>query len=175
MDLASLRTSSTRIRTENQQVIEDAEDKMASSAIELIERMVALATGDVSSIIEEWVPAGQAYVEVAGIRRLMFPELPPTEMVCVKRVVTKPGPNQKALEHLLNRILGKVGQAAPATGVPIDATARERPTLDDEATTDRIIELLAKRSTAGALGAAGAKQPAAVEAVGAEQAAARSA
>lgn len=75
-----------------------------------------LADGGFEEIEEEWIPAGLIQInkmvetkEAGAIRvtELAFPELPPEQLVCVKRRRSVAAPDFRANAYLVDRVAGK--------------------------------------------------------------------
>jgi len=83
------------------------EDRAADSLPERYEALTLLAEGGFEQIEEIWEPAGLIYVGSGESRSLAFPNLPPEQLVCVRRVRSIAAPDRAANIYLVDRILGK--------------------------------------------------------------------
>lgn len=98
------------------------EKRIAASMAALLVSLEQLADGGAEREMRVEQPAGTLFRDVwiqdedeAGepvgkARRdkvLIFPELPPLEMVCIKRVITVEPGDRQAIIYLLDRIMGK--------------------------------------------------------------------
>ena len=118
-------------------------DRIANRAPQLLDNLELLADGGYEQITEVWEPAGlitiQKTVEtkdgtVRGTE-LAYPELPPEQLVCVRRTRSVAAPDRKANEYLINRIAGTPTQrldvdtdpdgALEVTAQAMDQAARE--------------------------------------------------
>lgn len=90
------------------------EDGIADGLPENLDNMQLLANGGYEQITESWEPAGLIQVTkqvvtndgTVNVRELAFPELDPTQLVCVRRTRSIAAPDRRANEYLINRIAG---------------------------------------------------------------------
>lgn len=94
-----------------------------------------LADGGYEQITEVFEPAGLVQVtrevitddgRTVNVKELAFPELPPEQLVCVRRTRQIAAPDRRANEYLVNRILGTPTQHLEVDGDPdgaLDVTA----------------------------------------------------
>lgn len=107
-----------------------------------------LADGGFEQVSETWEPAGLIYVSkqvetkegTIKVSELAFPELDPTELVCVRRVRSIAAPDLKANVYLVDRLAGKPVQATEISGPDGGPLLME--TLSDEQRAHRVAELL---------------------------------
>ncbi len=89
-------------------------DRIAEGLLDRVAALELLAEGGYEQITEVWEPAGlitiQKVVETKDgtIRgtELAYPELPPEQLVCIRRTRSIAAPDRKANEYLINRIAG---------------------------------------------------------------------
>lgn len=102
-----------------------AEKQIADRLPELIDNLFVLASGGYERVEEEWQPAGLIYIGSGEFAHRAFPDLPPDELVLVKRKSSIADKDRAANEYLVNRILGKPTERAEVTGAnggPIELT-----------------------------------------------------
>lgn len=110
-----------------------AEQRIADHLPELIENLLGLADGATQRVEEKWEPAGTRTIdEVATdrdgkplldprgrtqiLKRPAFPDKKPDEMILVERKVIVMGPDFRANEYLVNRVLGKPTERHEVSG-----------------------------------------------------------
>jgi hypothetical protein len=104
-----------------------ANSQAAAQLVHYVKNLQALADGGFEAVDEEWVPAGLILIDDQGadddgilaaagvntrhMRRpkkvLAFPDLPPDQLVLVKRKRTTMAPDRSANIYLLDRIIGR--------------------------------------------------------------------
>jgi hypothetical protein len=101
-----------------------AERRIADRLPRLLDNLEYLADGGYEEVAQTFEPAGLVFVEAPvrdrkGVilldamgrplmaRQRAFPDLPPEQLVCVRRVVTVAAPDRAANIYLVDRILGK--------------------------------------------------------------------
>jgi hypothetical protein len=102
--------------------IAQAERRVADRLPQLIDNLMLLADGGWEQVTETLEPAGliQITKEVitsdgtVSVRELAFPELPPEQLVVVRRTRATAAPNLRANEYLVDRILGRPVAAVEA-------------------------------------------------------------
>src|SRR5262245_37492327 len=87
--------------------IAQAEDRIADRLSERVEKLEYLANGGYEQIEEEYLPAGLIFVGSGEWATLAFPDLPPEQLVCVKRKRSVAAPDRAANIYLIDRIAGK--------------------------------------------------------------------
>lgn len=95
-----------------------AEDRIADTLAERLDALELLAAGGFEQISETWEPAGLIFVGSGEFQSLAFPQLPPDQLVCVKRVRSIAAPDRTANIYLIDRILGKPTQAIDVDADP---------------------------------------------------------
>lgn len=99
-----------------------AERRVADRLPRLLANLEQLADGGYEQVTETYEPAGliQITKEVitkdgtVSVKELAFPELPPDELVCVRRTRTVAAPDRAANVYLVDRILGRPVAAVEA-------------------------------------------------------------
>jgi len=90
-------------------------DQIAASLLDRYEALDLLARGGFEEISETWEPAGLIFRDevlpdddgkLIRTRVLAFPDLGPTDLVCIRRVRSVAAPDRRANEYLINRIAG---------------------------------------------------------------------
>lgn len=81
-------------------------DLVAAKLAERYAALELLADGGYEQVDEEWKPAGLIFVGSGEWATLAFPQLPPEQLVCIRRTRSIAAPDRKANEYLVNRILG---------------------------------------------------------------------
>lgn len=90
-------------------------DQVAANIDDRYAALQQLADGGFEQIEEEWMPAGLVQITkqvvtgegTVNVRELAFPELPPEQLVCVKRKRSIAAPDFKANAYLVDRLAGK--------------------------------------------------------------------
>jgi hypothetical protein len=98
------------------------EDQIVDGLPANVANMQLLANGGFEQITESWEPAGLIEITkqvvtndgTVSVRELAFPELDPTQLVCVRRTRSIAAPDRKANEYLINRIAGTPTQRIEA-------------------------------------------------------------
>lgn len=102
-----------------------AEQAIVDQLPQIVGNLLMLANGGWEEISEHYEPAGLVLVDDYAqnaegqsykVKRLAFPDLPPDQMVLVKRVRSVAAPDRIANIYLVDRILGKPVQAIEASG-----------------------------------------------------------
>lgn len=81
-----------------------AEQQIVDRLPALITNLQTLADGGYERVEEQWVPARLVTI---GAGELAFPNLPPDQLVCVKRTVTIADRDRASNQYLIDRIMGK--------------------------------------------------------------------
>lgn len=101
------------------------QDRLADGIPDRLDVLELLADGGYEQIVEVYEPAGLVQItkeliaedgRSMNVKELAFPELPPEQLVCVKRTRSFAAPDRKANEYLIDRIAGRPTQAIEATG-----------------------------------------------------------
>lgn len=108
---------------------------------QLLANMQLLADGGFEQVTETWEPAGLLfvikYVETKeGTIRVSepaFPELPPDQLVCIRRSRSLAAPDRKANEYLINRIAGTPTQQITVDPDPDGAIAANTAAMEQAA------------------------------------------
>jgi hypothetical protein len=114
--------------------IERFTDKAAKGLTARYTALDRLAKGGFEQVTETWEPAGLIYVSkqietsqgAIRVSELAFPELPPEQLVCVRRTRSVAAPDRKANEYLVDRVLGRPTQQLDVDSDPdgsLDVTA----------------------------------------------------
>lgn len=90
-------------------------DQVAADLGDRYRALQLLADGGFEQVTETWEPAGLITINkvietkegAIRVTELAFPELEPTELVCIRRVRSIAAPDFKANAYLVDRILGK--------------------------------------------------------------------
>jgi hypothetical protein len=90
------------------------EDQIVDRLPDRVAALELLADGGYEQISETWEPAGLIMVAkevitsegTVTVKQAAFPELPPEQLVCVRRVRSFAAPDRRANEYLINRIAG---------------------------------------------------------------------
>lgn len=131
--------------------ITTAERTIADHLPELVDHELALATGGAERVEEMYELALGIVVEdtrenpsgtVVKIKRQLFPQAAPDEMVLVSKKVITPEPDRAAIEYLIDRILGKPVQSTEVTGKDGGPLEIDDASLTDEGRAGRIAVLL---------------------------------
>lgn len=96
--------------------VSKAEKKIADRLPELIDNMLRLASGGYERVEETWAPAGSLYVGSGKDAMPMYPDLPPDQLVLVKRTVSIADKDRAANQYLIDRIMGKPTERQEVTG-----------------------------------------------------------
>lgn len=99
-------------------------DQVAANINDRYAALQQLADGGFEQIEEEWMPAGLVQITkqvvtgegTVNVRELAFPELPPEQLVCVKRKRSIAAPDFRANAYLVDRLAGKPTQATEVSG-----------------------------------------------------------
>lgn len=103
--------------------IATAEDLIAGRLAELVDNQFTLALGGGERVEEEYAAAGTVFTDdyetdefgrSRKVRRPVFADRPADELVLVKRKRITLGPDARANEYLIDRILGKPTQSVEA-------------------------------------------------------------
>jgi hypothetical protein len=129
-------------------------DRLADGQPRYVDNLELLADGGYNQIIEVWEPAGLITISklieteqgAARVTELAFPELPPEQLVCVRRTRSVAAPDRKANEYLINRVAG-----TPTQRVEIDPDPDGGLEVTAAAMSDAAKELAAWRQTQSAL------------------------
>lgn len=104
--------------------VEAFHDQVVAGLDDRYAALQLLADGGYDQVSETWEPAGLVFVEMplldqSGepkmdangrpiiVRQKAFPELDPTELVCVRRVKSVAAPDRRANEYLVDRVAGR--------------------------------------------------------------------
>ncbi len=92
-----------------------AEQQIADRLPTILEAQLLLAHGGWEQVEEEWQPARLVTIGSGELEQPAFPELPPDQMVLVKRKHSIAAPDRAAGQYLIDRILGKPTTTVEAT------------------------------------------------------------
>ncbi|MDP9415968.1 MAG: hypothetical protein M3Q08_18155 [Pseudomonadota bacterium] len=84
-----------------------AEQRIADTLPSILEAQLLLAHGGFEEVEEEWQPARLVTIGSGELEQPAFPELPPDQLVLVKRKHSIAAPDRAAGQYLIDRILGK--------------------------------------------------------------------
>lgn len=95
--------------------IESAERRCVNRLPKNLASLEMLADGGYEQVTETWEPAGLIYVTkqvetkdgTVRVSELAFPEIDPTELVCVRRTRSIAAPDRAAAIYLVDRAMGK--------------------------------------------------------------------
>lgn len=127
------------------QEIETFADLAASDIEKNYSNLRRLADGGGEVAEEEWEAAGTVTIGKGKDAKPAFPNLPPEQLVLVRRKVTHLPPERQANEYLTNRVMGKPTEHQEVTGK--DGGPIEVAELTDEERMARI-NALAERARA---------------------------
>jgi len=97
------------------EVSERATDKLVNALLKSIANLIKIADG-VETVVERWEAAGTITCEILidnpggrpiRSQKLLYPDLPPDQMVLVARTITNAGPDRASNQYLIDRVLGK--------------------------------------------------------------------
>ncbi len=91
-----------------------AEQRIADTLPSILEAQLLLAHGGFEEVEEEWQPARLVTIGSGELEQPAFPELPPDQLVLVKRKSSIAAPDRAAGQYLIDRILGKPTVAVEA-------------------------------------------------------------
>lgn len=116
-------------------------DRLADALPSRVDALELLADGGFEEIQETWEPAGLIFVTkqvvtkdgTVSMKELAFPELPPEQLVCIRRTRSIAAPDRKANEYLINRIAGTPTQHIDLDTDPDGALELSAAALDQAA------------------------------------------
>jgi hypothetical protein len=121
-------------KEKNQTAISAAEKKIKDRLPEYIENLHALANGGYELIETIYEPAATVMIDTFSTddkgkivkgKHLAFPDLPPEQLVIVKRVVKIKDRDRAANEYLLDRIMGRPQQPVKFENLSDEELIRE--------------------------------------------------
>lgn len=115
--------------TTHERAITRAEKRCADRLPSTLDNLEKLADGQAEAVEEIYEAAGALFIDATEIvysesgnprsvkvKKLAYPDLPPDELVLVKRVVRNFGPDRTANIYLADRILGKPTERTELSG-----------------------------------------------------------
>jgi hypothetical protein len=128
--------------------IQKAEKQCADRLPKTIAMLEKLANGEVEQTEEEWVAAGTVTLGRGANAKLAFPNLPPDQLVLIRKRTVTFSPDAKVNIYLADRVMGKPADGddikiSEIVGAELDAIVEKIREVCDPATAEKIIEALA--------------------------------